>query len=111
MKRAGFDNIWLPVALLLPQLMIIAIFFYWPAGWALQSSFFLQDPFGNDLYAEFGTGLEAPIVGNFTNRTNYAPEFESLAVTEGIGKQLAPELDLMQETLPFFAKLQQQAKL
>ena len=46
MKRAGFDNIWLPVALLLPQLMIIAIFFYWPAGWALQSSFFLQDPFG-----------------------------------------------------------------
>jgi len=46
MKRAGFDTIWLPVALLMPQLMIIAIFFYWPAGWALQSSFFLQDPFG-----------------------------------------------------------------
>lgn len=35
----------------------------------------------------------------------------AIAVTEGIGKQLAPELDLMQETLPFFAKLQQQAKL
>lgn len=46
MKRAGFTTIWLPVALLLPQLMIIAIFFYWPAGWALQSSFYLQDPFG-----------------------------------------------------------------
>lgn len=46
MKRAGFANTWLPVALLLPQLMIIAVFFYWPAGWAVQSSFFLQDPFG-----------------------------------------------------------------
>ncbi|MEO0666989.1 MAG: ABC transporter permease subunit [Pseudomonadota bacterium] len=46
MKRAGFTNIWLPVSLLLPQLSIIAIFFYWPAGWAVQSSFYLQDPFG-----------------------------------------------------------------
>ena len=46
MKRAGFPTVWLPVALLLPQLSIIAIFFYWPAGWAVQSSFYLQDPFG-----------------------------------------------------------------
>ncbi|WP_299209151.1 ABC transporter permease subunit [uncultured Tateyamaria sp.] len=46
MKRAGFTSVWLPVALLLPQLSIIAIFFYWPAGWAVQSSFYLQDPFG-----------------------------------------------------------------
>lgn len=46
MKRATFSGIWLPVALLLPQLSIILIFFYWPAGWAMQSSFYLQDPFG-----------------------------------------------------------------
>lgn len=46
MKRAGFANPWLPVALLLPQLSIIAIFFYWPAAWAVQSSFYLSDPFG-----------------------------------------------------------------
>ena len=46
MKRALFSNIWLPVALLLPQLAIIAVFFYWPAGYAVQSSFYLQDPFG-----------------------------------------------------------------
>nr|WP_254446032.1 ABC transporter permease subunit [Ruegeria sp. HKCCD7255] len=32
--------------MLLPQLTIIAIFFYWPASWAIQSSFYLQDPFG-----------------------------------------------------------------
>jgi ubiquinone biosynthesis protein len=35
----------------------------------------------------------------------------AIAVTEGIGKQLDPGLDLLQEGLPFFMRLQQQAKL
>ncbi|GGB07773.1 ABC transporter permease subunit [Allosediminivita pacifica] len=46
MKRAGFDSRWLPVFLLMPQLAIILVFFYWPAWQALQSSFYLEDPFG-----------------------------------------------------------------
>lgn len=46
MKRAGFRNPWLPILLLVPQLSIIMVFFYWPAAWAIQSSFYLQDPFG-----------------------------------------------------------------
>ncbi|MCG7494804.1 ABC transporter permease subunit [Thalassobius sp. Cn5-15] len=46
MKRAGFSVKWLPILLLMPQLLIIAIFFYWPAAHAVQSSFYLQDPFG-----------------------------------------------------------------
>ncbi len=46
MKRAGFAQPWLPILLLIPQLTIIMIFFYWPAGYAIQSSFYLQDPFG-----------------------------------------------------------------
>lgn len=46
MKRAGFTTLSLPVLLLLPQLVIIAVFFYWPAIVALQTSFYLQDPFG-----------------------------------------------------------------
>ncbi|MAC81223.1 MAG: glycerol-3-phosphate ABC transporter permease [Rhodobacteraceae bacterium] len=46
MKRAGFSNPWLPVLLLVPQLGIICLFFYWPAWQALKSSFFLEDPFG-----------------------------------------------------------------
>lgn len=46
LKRAGFDSRWLPILLLLPQLSIIAIFFYWPAVQALRSSFYLEDPFG-----------------------------------------------------------------
>jgi hypothetical protein len=32
-------------------------------------------------------------------------------VTEGIGKQLDPSLDLVQEALPFFFALRQQGKL
>ena len=35
----------------------------------------------------------------------------AIAVTEGIGKQLDPNLGLLQEGLPFFMRLQQQAKL
>lgn len=46
MKRAGFTNPWLPILLLLPQLAIICLFFYWPALQALKSSFYLEDPFG-----------------------------------------------------------------
>lgn len=46
MKRAGFAQPWLPMLLLVPQLSIILIFFYWPAAYAIQSSFYLQDPFG-----------------------------------------------------------------
>ncbi|PLW78399.1 ABC transporter permease subunit [Cohaesibacter celericrescens] len=46
MKRAGFQSRWLPILFLLPQLSIIAIFFYWPAFQALKLSFYLEDPFG-----------------------------------------------------------------
>jgi ubiquinone biosynthesis protein len=35
----------------------------------------------------------------------------AIAVTEGIGKQLDPGLDLLREGLPFFMRLQQEAKL
>ena len=46
MKRAAFNHVSVPVLLLLPQLLIIAVFFYWPAFEALRSSFYLADPFG-----------------------------------------------------------------
>ncbi|WP_421703120.1 ABC transporter permease subunit [Aliiroseovarius sp.] len=62
MKRAGFTTRWLPILLLVPQLSIIAIFFYWPAAHAVQSSFFLQDPFG------FGSTFVG--VDNYTDLAN-----------------------------------------
>ena len=38
-KRVLFPSSWLPWALLLPQLVIITVFFFWPAGQALLQSF------------------------------------------------------------------------
>jgi sn-glycerol 3-phosphate transport system permease protein len=45
-KRALFPNNGLPYLLLAPQLIVTIIFFLWPAGQAVLSSFQRQDPFG-----------------------------------------------------------------
>jgi len=45
-KRVLFRSAWLPWLLLAPQLTIISVFFFWPAGQALLQSFQLQDVFG-----------------------------------------------------------------
>jgi sn-glycerol 3-phosphate transport system permease protein len=45
-KRAVFSNRLLPFALLAPQILVVAIFFYWPAAQAVWQSFLLQDAFG-----------------------------------------------------------------
>ena len=45
-KRALFGHKFLPYWLLVPQLIITLIFFYWPASQAVWQSFLLQDAFG-----------------------------------------------------------------
>lgn len=45
-KRVVFDGKLLPYALLLPQLVITVVFFYWPAFQAVWQSFLIQDAFG-----------------------------------------------------------------
>ena len=45
-SRPGFGCSWLPYALVLPQLLITAVFFLWPAGEALWYSVQSLDPFG-----------------------------------------------------------------
>ncbi|MGY4827968.1 sn-glycerol-3-phosphate ABC transporter permease UgpA [Sphaerotilaceae bacterium SBD11-9] len=45
-KRVLFKSRWLPWVLLAPQVAVIAVFFFWPAGQALLQSFQLQDAFG-----------------------------------------------------------------
>ena len=45
-KRSIFNHRLLPYALLLPQIVITFVFFYWPASQALWQSFLLQDAFG-----------------------------------------------------------------
>jgi sn-glycerol 3-phosphate transport system permease protein len=45
-RRAFFSNAWLGYLLVLPQLVLIFVFFYWPAGEALFWAFTLEPPFG-----------------------------------------------------------------
>lgn len=45
-KRVLFRSSWLPWLLLAPQLLIIGVFFFWPAGQAIVQSMQLQDSFG-----------------------------------------------------------------
>src|SRR4051812_23912152 len=45
-KRALFSHKLLPYWLLVPQLIITLVFFYWPASQAVWQSFLLQDAFG-----------------------------------------------------------------
>ncbi|SMC45974.1 sn-glycerol-3-phosphate ABC transporter permease UgpA [Primorskyibacter flagellatus] len=45
-KRVTFKGIWLPILLVLPQIVITAVFFFYPAGQAVWQSLFIPDPFG-----------------------------------------------------------------
>src|SRR5204862_7104583 len=54
-KSVVFNNKLLPYLLLVPQLIITFVFFYWPASQAVWQSFLREDAFG--LNSEF-VGLE-----------------------------------------------------
>jgi sn-glycerol 3-phosphate transport system permease protein len=45
-KRVRFKSWWLPWALVAPQLIIVIVFFFWPAAQALYNSLLQQDAFG-----------------------------------------------------------------
>ncbi|MDM0031713.1 sn-glycerol-3-phosphate ABC transporter permease UgpA [Variovorax sp. J22P271] len=45
-KRVVFRSGWLPWALLAPQMIVIVVFFFWPASQALMQSMQMQDAFG-----------------------------------------------------------------
>ncbi|MCI0370256.1 MAG: ABC transporter permease subunit [candidate division NC10 bacterium] len=47
MKRTVFRNRWLPYALVLPQVAVTIVFFFWPAFVSLRLSFFKSSPFGD----------------------------------------------------------------
>ncbi len=55
MKRTVFRNRWLPYLLICPQLVIILVFFYWPAVDSVRLSLYRASPFGDRLIF-VGTG-------------------------------------------------------
>jgi sn-glycerol 3-phosphate transport system permease protein len=74
-KRVVFRSGWLPWALLAPQAIVIAVFFFWPAGQALLQSLQQSDAFGTSVE---WVGLE-----NFRNLWNdetYLASFKTTAM-------------------------------
>ena len=72
-KRVLFRSPWLPWVLIAPQVAIISIFFFWPAGQAILQSFQLQDAFG--ISTEW-VGFD-----NFKTLLNDSAYLESFKVT------------------------------
>ena len=48
-KRVRFKNAWLPWVLIAPQMAVILVFFFWPAGQALYQSVLQSDAFGTSV--------------------------------------------------------------
>ncbi len=74
-KRVRFKSRWLPWLLVAPQMVVVLVFFFWPASQALYQSLLTQDAFGTST--EF-VGLE-----NFKNLfadSTYLASFYTTAV-------------------------------
>ena len=48
-KRVVFRSTWLPWLLMVPQMAVILVFFFWPAAQAILQSLQQQDPFGTSI--------------------------------------------------------------
>lgn len=69
-KRVTFKGIWLPLLLVLPQLLITAVFFFYPAGQAIYQSLFIPDPFGLSM-KWVGLGNFEYLFGNAYYRASF----------------------------------------
>jgi sn-glycerol 3-phosphate transport system permease protein len=74
-KRVRFASVWLPYALIAPQIAVVLVFFFWPAGQTIWQSVLSQDAFGTST--EF-VGLEN-FVRVFGDAT-YVASFRTTAV-------------------------------
>jgi sn-glycerol 3-phosphate transport system permease protein len=93
-KRVRFRSWWLPWVLIAPQMVVVLVFFFWPAGQALVQSVLQEDAFGSST--EF-VGLQ-----NFTrlwNDATYLASFKTTAVfsllVAGLGLSISLALAVM----------------
>jgi sn-glycerol 3-phosphate transport system permease protein len=89
-KRVVFRSGWLPWALLAPQLVVIIVFFFWPASQALIQSMQMQDA--------FGTTTEWVGLQNFRqlfNDPSYIESFETTAIFSVLVAGLGIALSLL----------------
>ena len=97
-KRVRFKSWWLPWVLIAPQMAIVLVFFFWPAGLALYQSVLTQDAFGTS--SEF-VGLE-----NFERlftSASYLASFRTTAIfsvlVAGFGLAIALLLAVMADSV------------
>jgi sn-glycerol 3-phosphate transport system permease protein len=74
-KQVVFRSRWLPWALIAPQLLVISVFFFWPAAQALLQSAQQSDAFGTSVQ---WVGLEN--FHNLWNDASYLASFKTTAV-------------------------------
>jgi sn-glycerol 3-phosphate transport system permease protein len=74
-KRVVFKSVWLPWVLIAPQLAVICIFFFWPAGQAMLQSLQQSDAFGTSVS---WVGLEN--FRNLWNDASYLASFKTTAI-------------------------------
>ena len=72
-KRVRFKSAWLPWLLVAPQLAIVLVFFFWPAGQALYQSVLQEDA--------FGTSREFVGMANFERLFSDASYLNSFKIT------------------------------
>lgn len=96
MKRVQFSSPVLPYLFIAPQMAIIFVFFYWPSIQAIQSSFYLEDPFGFGStfvglsnYSDALSSVQYQSIARFTVVFTALVTFLSL----GIGMLLAVKAD------------------
>src|SRR6478736_6454029 len=87
-KRVVFRSRWLPWLLMAPQMVVILVFFFWPAAQAIMQSLQQQDA--------FGTSIEFVGFDNFRHLfadPSYVESFKTTAVfsvlVAGIGLSLS----------------------
>jgi len=96
MDKALYSSRWLPYLLLLPQMGIIAIFFLWPAGEAVRSSFYLEDPFfGNATFVGLDNYRDALTASDYQRTAWFTALFVGFValISLGMGLMLAVSAD------------------
>lgn len=96
MKRVQFSSPYLPYLFLAPQLAVIFIFFYWPSAQAVQSSFFLEDPFGfGSTFVGMDNYSDAIVSSQYASIARFTAVFTALVTifSLSIGLLLAVKAD------------------
>ena len=88
-KRVVFKSTWLPWVLIAPQVLVIAVFFFWPAAQALFQSTQQSDAFGTSVE---WVGLEN--FRNLWNDASYLVSFKTTAIFSALVAVLGLSLSL-----------------